>query len=133
MDLTRFDLTIGDTTWEQLPKRRLVYHAVRHVIERLGESPEKIAEIARYPRMWTILEGEHDASSFRARMQTLTGASASRRDPRLYITDDNELLHVGGRTYVFTRMWGTNAVPAMEALCAAYPEAGIRFAPSADD
>jgi hypothetical protein len=49
------------------------------------------------------------------------------------MTDDDELLQVGGRTYAFTKMWGTNSVPAMQALCAAYPEAGIRFEASADD
>jgi hypothetical protein len=82
MDLTRYDLTIGDATWKRLPKRRLVYHAVRYVIERLGQSPEKIAEVVRHSRPWTILEGEHDAASFRAGMQTLVGISASQRDPR---------------------------------------------------
>ncbi len=132
-DFTRYDLTVGGVTHARLWKRRLVYGAVRHVIEHLGKTPEDIAAIVRHGRLWACVEGEHDADGFRAALATLAANGGPRLDPNRYMATDEELLTSQGRTYAFTKGWGTNALPAMDALCAAFPEAGIRYEASSDD
>jgi hypothetical protein len=127
VDWTRYDLTVAGKTHQRLWKRRLVYTAVRHVIEQLGRTPEEIAELVGYGRMWASVDGEHDAASFRSALATAEAAGGRSVNPDRYLSDDDELIHVGGRTYAFTIGWGTNTLPAMEALCAKYPEAGIRY------
>jgi hypothetical protein len=131
-DWTRYDLSAGDATHTRLPKRRLVYHAVRHVIEGLRKTPEEIEAVVRHSRLWISLDGEHDAASFRAGMIALGESGGPRHDLRRYTTDDSELLQVGGRTYAFTKMWGTNTLAAMEALRAAFPDADLRYQASVD-
>jgi hypothetical protein len=132
VDWTRYDLTVGGRTHSRLWKRRLVYTAVRHVIEHLGRSPEEIAQVVGYGRMWASVDGEHDAASFRAALVAAEAAGGRRVNPDRYLADDDELIHVNGRTYAFTVGWGTNTLPAMEVLCAKYPEAGISYEASPD-
>ena len=131
-DWTAYDLTMAGETRTRLRKRRLVYLAVRHVIEQLGKAPEEIATVVKHSRLWVSLDGEHDSESFRAELEALGANGGPHLNPRRFFTDDTELLHVGGRTYAFTNQWGTNTLPAMEALRKAYPRAEISYRPSGD-
>lgn len=129
-DWTRYDLRVGTAVHRHLPKRRLVYHAVRHIVTDLGRRPEEVRDTVGYNRMWISVDGEHDAEGFRVALNATTTEGATRIDARRYLARDGELLHFGGRTYAFTKGWGANAIPAMERLMEAYPAAGIRFEPS---
>ncbi len=131
-DWTRYDLTVGGATLTRLYKRRLVYHAVRHVIEQLDKTPEDIDKVVRHSRLWAWLDGEHTPESFRAGLAALGEDGGPRLDPRRFLTGDGELLHLQGRTYAFTNQWGLNTVPAMDALRAAFPEAEILYEASTD-
>lgn len=126
-DWTRYDLTIGGQTLPRLFKRRLMHQAVRHVIEKLNKTPEDVAKVVRHGRLWAWLDGDHNEESFRAGLEALAANGGPRLDPRRFLTDDSELLHVNGRTYAFTNQWGTNTLPAIEALRAAFPEAQISY------
>lgn len=126
-DWTRYDLTIGGVVSQRLYKRWLVYYAVRHVVQRLGKTPEEVAAVIRHSRPWAWVDGTHDAESFRAGLDALAAAGGPRLEPRRFFTATNELIAVNGRTYAFTNQWGTNTLPAMDALRAAFPEAQITY------
>jgi hypothetical protein len=106
---------------------RLVYHTVRYIVEQLGKTPSDIQAIVRHSRLWAWLDGEHDPESFRVGLIALGEGGGPRLDVRRFLTGDGELLHIAGRTYAFTNQWGTNALPTMESLRAAFPEAGIHY------
>lgn len=131
-DWTQYDLTIGETRFTNLPKRRLIYHAARHVIEALAKTPEELGEVVQHGRLWAWLDGHHDSDSFCNGIAKLAREQGLRIDPGRFLTADDELLHVGGKTYAFTKGWGTNTLPAMRALCDAFPEAGIQYQPSSE-
>ncbi len=132
-DYTRYDLSVGNQNFERLYKRRLIYHAVRYVIEHLHKTPEDITQVVRHSRMWASVDGEHDEEGFREALADLEARGGAHIEPRRFLSSDDELLHVGGRTYAFTSQWGTNTIPAVEALRAAFPEANIRYQASADN
>jgi hypothetical protein len=126
-DWTRYDLRVGEATFAGLPKRRLVYHTVRYAIERLGATPDDIARLLRHSRLWLSADGTHGAEGFRAAFD-----GNSKVDLTGWLAREEELLHVGGRTYAFTKAWGgPTALPAMEALRAAYPAGSITYQPVA--
>lgn len=108
-DLTRYDLTIGDQEFTNLPKRRLIYAITAEMIRR-GVTPQQI--IAAVP--W------RSSSIFIQAEGTLNRASLAEKFPRYQIerwyTDDVDLFHLDGRTYAFTKMWGDRTLEAIEAI-----------------
>ncbi|MGH7618403.1 MAG: hypothetical protein ACREPM_14370, partial [Gemmatimonadaceae bacterium] len=128
-DFTRYDLTIGGQTQGPLWKRRMIYEAVRYVIERLGKTPEDIAAIVKHGRLWAVLDRDHDSESFRAEIRRQAANGGPKIDPMRFQSADEELIKANGRTYAFTKGWGTNTLPALEALKVAFPQAGIAYEP----
>ena len=131
-DFTRYDLTVGDITHSRLWKRRLIYAAVRHVIDHFAKTPDDIAAVVRHGRLWAWAEGEHDEASFRSALAALSNNGGPNLDARRFMHRDGELFMSRGRTYALTNQWGTNTLGAMEALRAAFPEADIRYEASAE-
>ncbi len=103
-DWTRYDLTLDGKTSERLYKRRLIFAAVRYVIEQAGATPEAVASIVRHSRAWASADGILDAAAFQAAVTT-QGLEARR-----FFSDDAELIRSNGRTYAFTKNWGTNTL-----------------------
>lgn len=69
-DLTRFELTIGDRRYSNLPKRRLAFLMVREAVRR-GAKPLDVLAQGRY---WLIVPSYHDQDSLRL-------AAENDRDP----------------------------------------------------
>jgi hypothetical protein len=126
-DWTRYDLTLDGSTHPRLYKRRLILAAVRHAIERLGKTPEEIAAVVRHSRLWASADGTLDEA------QLQTALEAQGLDPRRYFSEQSELVLSNGRTYAFTKGWGTNTLPAMEALRSAFPELGVTYSASPEE
>jgi len=129
-DWTQYDLTIGGQSYTQLPKRRLIYRVARHLVEEAHQSPEAIAETIGRTSAWVSLPGNHDSESFLAGLESQAASGGPRVDGTRFFKNDDELLHVNGRTYAFTKMWGTNTLAAMEALRNAHPDVEMRYAAS---
>jgi hypothetical protein len=130
-DWTQYDLTIGGQRFSQLPKRRLIYRVVRHVIEQFRQSPEEVAAIIGRNSAWIALSGTFDSEEFLAGLESQAASGGPRVDANRFFKNDDELVHVDGRTYAFTKMWGTNTLAAVEALRAAHPDLEMSYAPSA--
>jgi hypothetical protein len=131
-DWTRYDLTIGGNTYSRLPKRRFIYLVVRHVIEQMGHTPGEIEAIVDSSRPWAWLEGDHNAESFRAGIEALAKNGGPRIDPLRFFSDDADLIRVNGRTFAFTKMWGTATIPSVQALQLAYPKLDLNYKASED-
>jgi hypothetical protein len=101
-DLTRFDLTVGDESFTNLPKRRLVNFIVHEAVRR-GAPPK---EVLSTDRAWIIVNGERDQENFLKRAEEDREPGSSSASINRFFTEDDELMHWEGRTYALTKMWG---------------------------
>jgi hypothetical protein len=97
-DMTRYDLWIGDATLVNLPKRRLIYEVVAEAVRR-GLTPEQIAAAVpwREKNMFVSATGQLTEEGLRS---SIHGKYFDR-----YYTADNDLFHVGGKTFAFSTQW----------------------------
>jgi hypothetical protein len=130
-DLTYFDVTLAGRTEIRLAKRRAIYAIARHLVEQ-GISPDEIqaalpaGQMQRFygiEGLWTTQE-DFCEEALRQAIPTITGKPFL---PAPWLVKDDELIHHGGRTYAFSKMWGPRTEACMAALKAAYPAMGIGF------
>ncbi|MWL87157.1 hypothetical protein [Cupriavidus sp. SW-Y-13] len=121
-DLTRYDLSIGDLSLSNLPKRRLVYEVVAEAIRR-GLSAESIeAAIPWKGSLFVSADGNLNESGFLAAL--------GQKKLRCY-TGDEDLFHVAGKTLAFTTQWGTRTLRAVENVLKVMPTGDeISYAPT---
>jgi len=101
-DFTRFDLTIGDQVFTNLPKRRLIFHVIREAVRR-GNAPRQVMDSNR---KWVAVLGEHDHDTFIARSVEHREPESSSSEIGRFFTEDDELMRWEGKTYALTKMWG---------------------------
>lgn len=112
---------IGET--EPLRKRRAVL-ALVHALSSDGVSPMAIEDAIPGPRFLSVegtWEGEALSDVFVA-----THPGAHERERRWFL---DEPVHDGERTWVLSKMWGTNTVSTLTALVALAPDRGFSFRP----
>lgn len=130
-DASRYDITVGGVSFERQWKRHAILH-IAQALCRSGVAPEEIAATTEIDpqRLWFDVDGIVGSDAFIAAASAI-GASGSRRfDARRWATNDDQLIHHNGRTYALSDQWGTQTLPAIEALAKRYPKVGIRCAKS---
>ena len=111
-DFTRYDATIGGVTHKRLPKRDLVFFAVREAINH-GITPAELRTLISWRstqlfyQIPHIVDSEEFVRAFR---------SAGRTDPKRYFYADDRLFKYEGETYALTNQWGDRSVEAVEAI-----------------
>ncbi|MBZ5789220.1 hypothetical protein K8353_03790 [Burkholderia contaminans] len=105
-DTTRYDVTIGDTLYPNLPKRRLMLALVREAI-RQGLSPDQIREAITWRKRDLFLSapGQADETTFQA---LLPGKKLR------YFFGPDERFFLDGTTYVLSRAWADRTLEAAE-------------------
>lgn len=119
-DTTRYDLSVGDTTLVNLPKRRLIYEVVAEAIRR-GAAPERIAAAVswREGQMFVSANGHLDEGGLRRELHS--------KPLERYYCADEDLFHLDGRTYAFSTQWGSRTLEAINNILALMPE-GVALA-----
>lgn len=133
-DLTKYDLRCAGRHFQNLPKRLAIFEVIR-ILVAMGHSPKSIAEadLGRpYERIWRVVEGEVGEEEFNRLARELRKAQGKRgHAPGRWYAEEDELMHVDGRTYALTNQWGgENWLRAMRNLQEAFPETEIEFAPA---
>ena len=125
-DYTKFDVTINGIRHERLPKRRLMFLLIRHLVEQ-GIAPEKIAAAAprRGDRLFRSADGSLDQAAFVERVAEQMKQQNRAFDPERYFCEPEELMHVGGRTYAVTNQWGASTQETIDALLTAFSANGV--------
>jgi hypothetical protein len=121
----RYKLVLGEQTLGPLLKRYLVLELVRYLVSS-GKTPEELIAATGRGNLWAVEEGFIVGEEFRARL-AMNHPGIDARYPQRYFTADNQLFHIGPRTYALINQWGTQTVPTMERLLAAFPEQPISF------
>lgn len=131
-DWTSYDVTLSGRKLTALRKRHAIYQTFRYLVEQ-GIAPENIAEHLgrRGNRALVSVDGNVNAEEFN-RLATEARAQEGRSfDPKRFFSDDDELLHFGGRTYMFSSQWGgSDWKQAMVNLREAFRDMEIEFTPS---
>jgi hypothetical protein len=131
LDLTKYDVTVGDTTYQRLPKRHAIFRIVRHLC-RNGVTPEEInaAVPSRPNTMFRSVEGEVDSKQFIALAQAKAQQEAKGFEAHRFYLEDAELIRSRGRTYAFSNQWGSRTFEAINDLLKAFPDKGIGCSPA---
>jgi hypothetical protein len=123
-DYTRFDVTVRGQLHERQPKNCTLLLIVRALCQ-AGVTPEQIAEVVPWKRIWKSCPGQHRPESF---VRELT-ASDPTFDPYRWFCDTEELIQAGGQTYALTSMWGgQRTIDAIFELARRWPNRGVSVA-----
>jgi hypothetical protein len=127
LDFTRFDLRIADRTFENLPKRHVVYYIARAALEAGIDVDQITKHFRRAARRFIWLEGDWAHEEFIEQIEKQFEERGFRFDPRRYFLDDEYLIHHGGRTYAFSNQWAAPALEAAREIAKEFPELRIEF------
>ena len=131
-DWTRFDVTINGEQYSAQWKRNAIRLVARDLVQG-GIAPERIAELMdwRTNRVWRTVDSEVGSEAFVQLAAEAAQKGEAAFDSRRWFCNDDELLHVNGRTYAFSNQWGAeNWHKAMKRLVSKFPKFKITYAPS---
>lgn len=131
-DYTKYDLTLGDTEYQRLPKGRAIQRIFQYLAER-GVAPEAVAQHCggMANRALIFVEGEVGPEDFRRLAGDDRAARGKSFDPNRFFHRQEDLVRCGGRTYAVSNQWGGESwEAAMESLRDAFGARRIDFKPS---
>ncbi len=125
--MTRYDVTLGEKTFTDLPKRRAIYQVIRALCD-AGVDPDAIRNTIPWKTtILTPLVGNLDADAFVKALATQMIEQGRQPQTYRFFTDNSDLIHANGKTYAATKMWGHRTALAMEELLKAFPGHAITF------
>jgi hypothetical protein len=125
-DLTRFNVEIDGQPISDLAKRQAILRVARHLCSR-GATPAQLAELSgrSINSAWRGVDGALNAAQLGAQLDQLARDGGPAFDAGRWFLNDEFLIQSGGKTWVFTKMWGERTEDVMRAWIASYPNAGI--------
>jgi len=111
-DMTRYDLTIGDDSHPNLPKRRLMLGVVGEAIRQGMSVADVEGAVGWRGNMFISTDGTLNEAQFKDAL----GSKNLR-----YFTEDDELFRMNGRTYALSKMWGERTLEAVGNLIGRMP------------
>lgn len=126
-DLTKYDVIIGDESFNRLPKRRAVYHVIRHLCDS-GIDPEEIREVITWRRnMMRVVEEIHNSVELEKKLTEQLLTEGNKPEARRYFIEDDELIHANEKTYAVTKMWGLRTTEAIDVILKKFPNNQISY------
>ena len=126
-DLTRYDVTVGEDTFTNLPKRRAVYQVIRKLCDE-GIDPEDIKnEISWKASALYSVDDELDTTAFEKALASRLTEQGKKPDTHRYFIANDELIRANGKTYAVTKMWGLKTTSAIDALLKRFPGHQISY------
>lgn len=124
-DFTRFIVIHAGGETGPLPKRRAMLEIIRLLVNE-GHSPEELQEVFKMNR-FLVFEGLLLSEEEFVGKQILTVRDQAPAPfyPRRYFTAEEELIHFGGKTYIFSNQWGSGTREVMQRIFDRYPQSGI--------
>jgi hypothetical protein len=129
-DYTRYDVTVGGATYSRLNKRMAIFRVVRYLCDS-GVPPEAIIRVNDKLARWRSVDADvHSSEEFIARQKALEDAGGKSFDSSRFFCDD-DLIHSGGKTWVFSNQWGKRVPEYIDELKKTFPDKQIACSPSA--
>jgi len=129
-DFTRYDVTVNGETYQNQPKRGVMFSIIKPIIES-GVHPGKIAELIpwRTKTLFYKFDEILDEESVIERLMEEDAGGKVKKHNRFFSKED-ELFHVEGNTYLLTNQWGKATLDAVEILKNNFPDLSINISPS---
>ena len=125
-DFTRFIVSHGDHRTVPLPKRRAMLEIIRTLVSQ-GHSPEELQELFAANRFLVADGTLRSEEEFAGKpVVTVRDQSPVEFNSQRYFTAEDELLHFGGKTYVFSHQWGSKTRETMKKIFDRFPKSGNR-------
>jgi len=127
-DLTKYQVTIDGKTTTPLAKRRAMFMIVSSLCEK-GVSPEDVHKVLQWRAnsLWRVVDENVDSDEFLISATNAAKDGGPAFDSGRWFYDDEELIHSGGKTYAFTKMWGKRTEEGMRDLLDTFGEYDVDF------
>jgi len=129
-DFTRYDVTVNGQTAVKQPKRGVMFHVIKPIVES-GVMPEEVAEAIpwRKNNLFCVFNEELDEEQV---VELLSAEDAGGAVPRhkRFFSKDGEIFHVDGKTYLLTNQWGSQTLEAVSLLKNRFGQIDISVKPS---
>ena len=126
-DLTRYDVIVGEKTFDNLPKRWAIFHVISHLCKS-GIDPEKIREVVSWRRhMMRVVDGTLDSAGFEKKLAEQLLSEGNKPQTRRYFIKDSELIHANEKTYAVTNQWGQHTTEVMDLILGEFSSYGISY------
>jgi hypothetical protein len=126
-DLTRYDVTVGESVFANLPKRRAIYQVIRALWDS-GVDPEAIRSAVPWKTaILTPIAGTLTSEPFEKAFAAKLIEDGRQPLTNRYFIDDVDLIHANGKTYAATKMWGERTTSAIDQLLKAFPGHDISY------
>jgi hypothetical protein len=130
-DTKQYDVTVYGSMFTKQAKRNAIYHVVKALCAK-GTTPEQIADLIHWKTSTIFFELDGKLSSLEFK-QAAAKSKTRAFDQGRWHCDDDELIYANGKTFAFTKMWGTRTAEAIHILGKEFPEAKIVFNVSQDE
>ena len=120
----KFNITVARKSYENLSKRHMMLHLVSEIIS-TGKTPEAVRDAvpkADRTKLFKILDGE---LTEKEEVIHALERKEPRQDPSRYFHEKGEFFCFNGNTYVLSNQWGTETLPAAQAIQDAFPDLEI--------
>ncbi len=130
-DFTKFDVIVGGSQYERLPKRGMVLTVVRYLCQ-LGHSPESIANAVplRKNSMFRAVPGVVGSVEFPSKAEAAAASEGRSFVATRFYCDDEDLIVANDQTYALTNQWGNRTTEAIDGMIQAFPGAKVAYSPS---
>lgn len=128
-DFTRYFLRINGEKYTNLPKRHLMFHLVKALVQ-AGVHPDEICELISWRRnnLFVVFEGAlGETQVYEKLMEHDVGGAVPRA--KRYFSKQDELMIVNGKTYVLTNQWGNRTTEAVDRLIGVFSQLDIEYGP----
>jgi RecB family endonuclease NucS len=129
-DITKYDVTVFGKSETNLAKRNAIFYVVKNLCDSTA-TLEKIRMLIYWKgNLFLQTDGTLNSSEFINVISTRRRADGGKIEYRRWYCEDDELIHLDGKTYAFLKMWGNRWGSAMNLLKNNFPDARIDFSAS---
>lgn len=128
-DRKKFDICLGGTGHQNLPKRQTMYFLVKFLCGK-GVSPEEIVTTTGYRpnHFFRKVDGEVSSSEFTKNLKRIAAEGGQKFDKIRYFCKDDELIHFNGNTYTLWNQWGMSFYGVIQKMLEKYSNYDIDLA-----
>ena len=130
-DFTRYDVSVNGVVIPNQSKRGMIFSVIKPIIES-GVHPEELAELIYWRKNVLFYKFDEllgEESVVKRLAEEDVGGKV--RKHRRFFSKEDEIFHIGGKTYLLTNQWGKRTLEAVEILKNYYPDLSISIVPVA--
>jgi hypothetical protein len=118
-DFTHYDLTVNETTYPNLWKRNLIRQVVATAVK-AGVTLSQLESVLPHRRL-IVVNGTLTGEAFLAAAEVMKASEGYVFNRLRYFLDDDQLLHLEGKTCALSNQWGIASLPIIDEIASMLP------------